>query len=110
MLVLQRKSYASGSHLKRYIKEGQTPIATRDRTQIRRLVLQKERKERKTMWAEETLPTPIKEKETHWLKRAGSLLHCKAIEERVLMGIWRVTGHIAADFYWILVGVIPSLN
>eukprot|EP00983_Pelagomonas_calceolata_P019990 631534-Pelagomonas_calceolata.AAC.1 len=28
-----------------------------------------QRKKRKTMWAGEALPTPIKEKETHWLKK-----------------------------------------
>eukprot|EP00983_Pelagomonas_calceolata_P016562 523028-Pelagomonas_calceolata.AAC.1 len=35
-------------------------------------------KKRKTTQAEETLPTSVKEKETHWLRRAVTLLHHKA--------------------------------
>eukprot|EP00983_Pelagomonas_calceolata_P085918 1156651-Pelagomonas_calceolata.AAC.2 len=45
-------------------------------------------KKRKTTQAEETLPTSIKEKETHWLRRAVSLLHHKATKKKKLMGIW----------------------
>eukprot|EP00983_Pelagomonas_calceolata_P039237 1137091-Pelagomonas_calceolata.AAC.1 len=44
------------------------------------------------MSAEETLPTSTKEKETHWLRGAVSLLHHKAAKKKKLMGIWRVTG------------------
>eukprot|EP00983_Pelagomonas_calceolata_P049654 1141618-Pelagomonas_calceolata.AAC.2 len=32
------------------------------------------------------------EKETHWLRRAVSLLHHKATKKKKLMGIWRGTG------------------
>eukprot|EP00983_Pelagomonas_calceolata_P080083 1154984-Pelagomonas_calceolata.AAC.3 len=35
-------------------------------------------KKRKNRQAEETLPTSIKERETHWLRRVVSLLHHKA--------------------------------
>eukprot|EP00983_Pelagomonas_calceolata_P071431 1151233-Pelagomonas_calceolata.AAC.3 len=35
----------------------------------------KERKKRKTMQAEKTLPTSIREKEKHWLRRAINPLH-----------------------------------
>eukprot|EP00983_Pelagomonas_calceolata_P056315 1144543-Pelagomonas_calceolata.AAC.1 len=42
--------------------------------------------------AEETLPSSIKEKETHWLRRAVSLLHHKAAKKKRLIGIWKVTG------------------
>eukprot|EP00983_Pelagomonas_calceolata_P043165 1138792-Pelagomonas_calceolata.AAC.1 len=45
----------------------------------------------KTTWAEETLPTSIKEKETHWLRRAVSPLRNKVTKRRMLMGIWWVT-------------------
>eukprot|EP00983_Pelagomonas_calceolata_P065641 1148670-Pelagomonas_calceolata.AAC.1 len=44
------------------------------------------------MLTEETLPTYIKEEEKHWLRRAVSLLHQKATEQKVLVGIGRVTG------------------
>eukprot|EP00983_Pelagomonas_calceolata_P004112 133110-Pelagomonas_calceolata.AAC.2 len=37
-------------------------------------------KKRQTVLAEETLPTPIKEKETRWLKRDASLLHHKGLQ------------------------------
>eukprot|EP00983_Pelagomonas_calceolata_P061477 1146848-Pelagomonas_calceolata.AAC.3 len=46
----------------------------------------------KTTKAEEALPTSIKDKETHWLRRAVSLLHQKATKKEKLMGIWRITG------------------
>eukprot|EP00983_Pelagomonas_calceolata_P058020 1145328-Pelagomonas_calceolata.AAC.5 len=42
--------------------------------------------------AEENLPTPKKEKETHWLKRAVSPLHHEDYKKNILMGIWRVIG------------------
>eukprot|EP00983_Pelagomonas_calceolata_P024151 759585-Pelagomonas_calceolata.AAC.1 len=46
------------------------------------------------MQAQQTVPASIKEKETHWLKRAGSPLHHKAEAKRASvhppMGIWRV--------------------
>eukprot|EP00983_Pelagomonas_calceolata_P021732 681379-Pelagomonas_calceolata.AAC.1 len=35
--------------------------------------------------------TSMKEKETHWLKRAVSLHH-KATKQKKVMGFWRVTG------------------
>eukprot|EP00983_Pelagomonas_calceolata_P059459 1145922-Pelagomonas_calceolata.AAC.11 len=38
------------------------------------------------------LSTSIKEKETHWLRRAVSLLNHKATKKKKLIGIWRVTG------------------
>eukprot|EP00983_Pelagomonas_calceolata_P095741 1158047-Pelagomonas_calceolata.AAC.2 len=41
---------------------------------------------------EKALPTSIRKKETHWLGRAVSLLHHKATEQEMLMGIWRVIG------------------
>eukprot|EP00983_Pelagomonas_calceolata_P006642 218014-Pelagomonas_calceolata.AAC.1 len=49
-----------------------------------------------TAWIkiEETLPTSIKEKETHWHRRAVSLLHHKAAKKKKPMGIWRVSGSI----------------
>eukprot|EP00983_Pelagomonas_calceolata_P012460 399465-Pelagomonas_calceolata.AAC.1 len=41
--------------------------------------------------AEETLSTSNKEKGTHWLKRAASLMHQKAGTKELVV-IWRVTG------------------
>eukprot|EP00983_Pelagomonas_calceolata_P009989 323992-Pelagomonas_calceolata.AAC.2 len=41
--------------------------------------------------AEENLPTSMKEKEAHWLRRALSPLHHKYSKQKALMGIWRVT-------------------
>eukprot|EP00983_Pelagomonas_calceolata_P021149 663386-Pelagomonas_calceolata.AAC.1 len=32
------------------------------------------------MWAEKILPTPMKKKEKHWLRRAANPLHHKAIK------------------------------
>eukprot|EP00983_Pelagomonas_calceolata_P015821 501538-Pelagomonas_calceolata.AAC.1 len=46
------------------------------------------------MKAEHTLPTSIKEKEAHWLKRAGSPFHHKGKEQKGLVGIWKVTGKV----------------
>eukprot|EP00983_Pelagomonas_calceolata_P059501 1145946-Pelagomonas_calceolata.AAC.1 len=46
----------------------------------------------KTTQPEETLLTSIRKKETHWLKRSVSPLHHKAMNLKVLMGIWRVIG------------------
>eukprot|EP00983_Pelagomonas_calceolata_P066035 1148840-Pelagomonas_calceolata.AAC.2 len=43
---------------------------------------------------EETLPTSSKKQETHRPRRAVNLLHHKATDLKVLMGIWRVTGSI----------------
>eukprot|EP00983_Pelagomonas_calceolata_P061974 1147076-Pelagomonas_calceolata.AAC.3 len=51
-----------------------------------------DRIERQTTQAVETLPTSITEKETRWLRRAVSPLHHKAVKQKMLMGIWRVTG------------------
>eukprot|EP00983_Pelagomonas_calceolata_P134549 1162070-Pelagomonas_calceolata.AAC.14 len=34
----------------------------------------------------------IKEKETHWLRRAVSPLHHEATKQKMLMGTWRVAG------------------
>eukprot|EP00983_Pelagomonas_calceolata_P009335 302227-Pelagomonas_calceolata.AAC.1 len=42
-------------------------------------------------WAEGNLPTSIKEKETHWLKRDVNPLHRKAGTKRG-SGVWRVAG------------------
>eukprot|EP00983_Pelagomonas_calceolata_P016419 518296-Pelagomonas_calceolata.AAC.1 len=42
--------------------------------------------------AEETFPTLIKERETHWHRRAVSPLHHKATKQGVLVGIWRDSG------------------
>eukprot|EP00983_Pelagomonas_calceolata_P053482 1143307-Pelagomonas_calceolata.AAC.2 len=36
--------------------------------------------------------TSIKEKGTHWLRRDVNPLHHKATKQKMLMGIWRVTG------------------
>eukprot|EP00983_Pelagomonas_calceolata_P039226 1137083-Pelagomonas_calceolata.AAC.1 len=49
-------------------------------------------KKRKIAPAEETPPTSLKEKERHWLRRAVSPLNHKATKQKVLMGIWRVSG------------------
>eukprot|EP00983_Pelagomonas_calceolata_P127062 1161364-Pelagomonas_calceolata.AAC.2 len=43
-------------------------------------------KKRKKLQAGKTLPTSIKEKETHWLRRAMSPLHHRATRRRMLMG------------------------
>eukprot|EP00983_Pelagomonas_calceolata_P057754 1145204-Pelagomonas_calceolata.AAC.4 len=53
--------------------------------------LSQPKKRKETTYAEKTLPTSIKEKETHWLRRAVSPLQHKA-KKKVLMGVWRVTG------------------
>eukprot|EP00983_Pelagomonas_calceolata_P127668 1161429-Pelagomonas_calceolata.AAC.7 len=42
------------------------------------------------MQAVGSLPASIKEKETHWLRRAVSPLHHKAAKQKMPMGIWRV--------------------
>eukprot|EP00983_Pelagomonas_calceolata_P079961 1154930-Pelagomonas_calceolata.AAC.1 len=39
-----------------------------------------------------TFPAYIKEKETHWHRRAASPLQREATRQKMLMGIWRVTG------------------
>eukprot|EP00983_Pelagomonas_calceolata_P042917 1138708-Pelagomonas_calceolata.AAC.1 len=44
------------------------------------------------MQAEKTLSTSIKEKETHWHRRAVSPLHHKATILKMLMETWRVSG------------------
>eukprot|EP00967_Tisochrysis_lutea_P111556 scaffold175554_cov13-Tisochrysis_lutea.AAC.1 len=53
---------------------------------------EKSEKKGSSTWAEETFPTAIKEKETHWLTRAATLLLHKALEQKGLVGIWTVTG------------------
>eukprot|EP00983_Pelagomonas_calceolata_P083942 1156261-Pelagomonas_calceolata.AAC.2 len=45
------------------------------------------KKRKKTAEAEEALPTSIKEKETHWLRRAVSPLHHQD-GSKILVGIW----------------------
>eukprot|EP00983_Pelagomonas_calceolata_P086351 1156744-Pelagomonas_calceolata.AAC.7 len=49
-------------------------------------------KNKKTTNAKRTLPISIKEKETHWHRRAVSPIHRKAIKLKVLMRIWRFSG------------------
>eukprot|EP00983_Pelagomonas_calceolata_P012465 399568-Pelagomonas_calceolata.AAC.3 len=60
--------------------------------------------------AEKTLPSLIKEKETHWLRRAVSPLHHKATKRRSslphyndnngdLEGYWKGKGYIAVPAY-----------
>eukprot|EP00983_Pelagomonas_calceolata_P076558 1153466-Pelagomonas_calceolata.AAC.2 len=44
------------------------------------------------METEEALPKSVKEKEIHWLRSSVSLLHHKAAEEEMLMGIRGITG------------------
>eukprot|EP00983_Pelagomonas_calceolata_P031097 976535-Pelagomonas_calceolata.AAC.1 len=49
---------------------------------------QQEQGGKKNYVGRETLPTSIKEKTTHWLRRAVSPLHHKATKQKVLTGIW----------------------
>eukprot|EP00983_Pelagomonas_calceolata_P022875 719889-Pelagomonas_calceolata.AAC.1 len=54
-------------------------------------VFQPEEKKRKNYIGRGNSPS-TKEEETHWLRRAVSLLHHKATKKKELIGIWRVTG------------------
>eukprot|EP00983_Pelagomonas_calceolata_P047735 1140769-Pelagomonas_calceolata.AAC.10 len=56
------------------------------------LTVKKKKKQHRHCLAEKTLPTSIKEKETHWLRRVVSPLHHDATKKKKLMGIWRVIG------------------